>query len=163
MASDVQRRADRRANRSTTLSEALERAVRFCELHGDDSQAISRNDAIEDPSSSPKDVIRRTLSVKSVVSTSSSFTEPINAARYNEEQFRCIGTGSCGTVWEQPGTEIAFKTSPQLDALWADFHITNRVRNAFIRAQELMENAFPGITVPRVPSASCYFTPSNSW
>lgn len=152
--------SSRYSNRSTTLSEGIERAVEFSQLQ----ERLSSNDASATSSFSARDVLRHSLSVKSVISSSSSFAERMNAARSHENQkFICIGRGSCGTIWEQPGTEDAFKTSPYSNALWVDFLLTNRVHNAFLRVQELMESTFTGITVPRVPKASRFFTPSNQW
>ncbi|PGH15684.1 hypothetical protein AJ79_02278 [Helicocarpus griseus UAMH5409] len=85
-------------------------------------------------------------------------------------QLYCIGRGSCGTVWgekqqqnEEPFSEVAYKASFHERALWRDFNLTNRVHNAFLRMQELMEDFFPGITVPRIPSATHFFKPSSPW
>ncbi|KAK2766864.1 hypothetical protein FQN54_006178 [Arachnomyces sp. PD_36] len=110
-----------------------------------------------------KEILRRTLSAKSAVSTSS-FAERMNNARFHEQKlFPCIGRGSCGTIWEQPGTKIVYKTSPDESALWNDFHMTNNVYNSFVSLQSMMEASFPGITLPRIPKASRFFTSSNAW
>ncbi|KAK2772179.1 hypothetical protein FQN53_004710 [Emmonsiellopsis sp. PD_33] len=147
---------DRRSHQSDTLSEDFRRKIRF--------SGSTSSDPISEGPSYFKEVLQRSLSVNTVVSTGSSFAERMNAARYIKGQkYVCIGRGSCGTVWEQPGTEIAYKTSPHHRALWADFHLTNQVHTSFLQVEHLMETAFPGITVPRVPSASHFFTPASPW
>jgi hypothetical protein len=53
--------------------------------------------------------LKRHLSVKSAISTSSSFAERQQAAAGSSLPFREIGTGSVGKVFEKPGTPWAFK------------------------------------------------------
>ncbi|PSN66029.1 hypothetical protein BS50DRAFT_469831, partial [Corynespora cassiicola Philippines] len=79
----------------------------------------------------PKLTLKRFLSVNSVVSTSSSFAERYQAAALSiQADFRAIGAGTCGKVFEVPGTTDIFKVAnhpgESTDTLWEDYisHLT---------------------------------------
>lgn len=71
-----------------------------------------------------------------------------------QEPMRVIGLGTCGTVFEVPGSERAYKKGSDDAALWRDFCYTNKVRNAVVDAQTAIQEAFPNLTIPRTPM--CY-------
>ena len=78
-------------------------------------------------------------------------------------QLRVIGRGSCGSVFEIPGTPIAFKKSSNTEALWNDFRLTNMVHNALIEAQSVLQQALPDRTIPWTPMCHEFFLESSSW
>ncbi|KAF2194856.1 hypothetical protein K469DRAFT_469735, partial [Zopfia rhizophila CBS 207.26] len=83
----------------------------------------------------PKFTLKRFLSTRSVVSTFSSFAERQQAVVRTRSEFRAIGAGTCGTVFEVPGTTDAFKVANNpgghTDKLWNDFQMHLRVSEAF--------------------------------
>ena len=154
----------------TSLSDRFAQALRMV----DDLYCLvlpeSKDEAPEStpsmPSESPSEVVKRTLSAYSVISTSSIFARRLNAERLAQQnlEFRVIGLGSCGSVFEMPGTAIAFKKSSNTDALWNDFRLTNMVHNAFIDAQMFLQQAFPERTIPRTPMCHEFFLKNSaSW
>ena len=78
---------------------------------------------------------------KSVISTTSSLAST---------HLRVIGLGSCGTVFEKPGTELALKKGT-MPGLWTDFCLTNKVHNAVKHVRTVMQEAFPSSTIPMTP------------
>lgn len=71
------------------------------------NHALVPKPAINTSSQSPKEILSHALSGKPVVFTSSA--ERMNDTRSGEsQQFVCIDHGFCGTIWNPPGTEIAF-------------------------------------------------------
>ncbi|KAL8953553.1 MAG: hypothetical protein Q9222_000611 [Ikaeria aurantiellina] len=141
------------ASHSTTLSEGIARALVF-------APTLSRPPSTV-PSESPSELLRRQLSVRSVVSTTSSFAERMNRARPEGHDFSVIGLGSCGTVLEIPGTELAIKKGNDVKSMWNDFQLTNRVHNAITETREMIQDAFPTNTIPRSPRCHSFRLPSN--
>ncbi|VUC20958.1 unnamed protein product [Clonostachys rosea] len=163
----------------TTLSEglarnlALERIVNFAHSTGisidkivvdAQSQDVAKAEdqalvkaGLED-AKSPRDILKKTLSVRSVLSTSSSFAERMEALRNaNLKTLKLgqIGRGSFGTVFEIPGTEWCLKktlTAPK--KLWDEFNnglvmrkeVNGMASDAIFRSEE-----FPTALMPRVP------------
>ena len=130
------------------MSEGLVRALRYTTLHEEPGES-------EDDDSSAVKRLRRALSTNSVISTASSFATRMQRAAGRAgvelEELRVIGLGSCGTVFELPGIEIAFKKgSKELD-MWNDFCLTNKVYNAAREVQRILQEAFPRSTIPRTP------------
>lgn len=150
------------AKKATVLTEGIRKAFTYSSQYDEESDGDIAVPATDFYSLAARSILRRILSVKHVVSISSSYTESDSSSN-ERQQFTCIGRGSCGTIWNQPVSEIVFKTSPDQRALWADFHQTNKVHNSFIRYKELMESTFPDVIVPRVSKASRFFTSSNKW
>jgi hypothetical protein len=102
--------------------------------------------------SSTYEILRRTLSVRTVVSTSSSFAERMELAKLLENApLSVIGRGTCGTVFEIPGTETAIKKGVDKDGLWNDANLTNVVCRAVVETRSLLESKFPDASIPRVP------------
>ncbi|KAE9980205.1 hypothetical protein EG328_000439 [Venturia inaequalis] len=76
-------------------------------------------------------------------------------------KYRCIGEGSCGTVFEA-GTR-AIKISPYEKSLWYDFHLTNRVSAALQKQNGLVRRLFPQYMVPRVPKVHAFMKANEDW
>ncbi|KAL1798440.1 hypothetical protein ACET3X_002477 [Alternaria dauci] len=83
----------------------------------------------------PKMTLKRFLSVRSGVSTTSSFAKRQQAAVGTRAQFRSIGAGTCGRVYEVPGTTDAFKVAhfpgKETDQLWNDFKTHVKISRQF--------------------------------
>ena len=130
------------------MSEGISRALQYVRLS-------ERHSEVEE---SATDLLKRALSTRSVVSTSSSFAvrmqEAAERANPAQEPLRIIGLGSCGTIFEIPGTELAYKKGPDQSALWKDFCYTNKVYCAIADTQTALQQAFPTLTIPRTPM--CY-------
>jgi hypothetical protein len=72
--------------------------------------------------SDSEDLLRRFLSIGSVVSMSSSSAERQQSAAYAVSKFRHIGAGQCGTIFEVPGATCVYKVAKRLDDhLWNDY------------------------------------------
>ncbi|KAL5116090.1 hypothetical protein ACEQ8H_005986 [Pleosporales sp. CAS-2024a] len=73
----------------------------------------------------PKLTLRRFLSIRSVISTVSSFAERQQGAVGTRALFRSLGAGTCGRVYEVPGTTDIFKVAnypgQDTDQLWNDY------------------------------------------
>ncbi|KAE8153310.1 zinc finger protein-domain-containing protein [Aspergillus avenaceus] len=95
----------------------------------------------------PQSLLKRLLSTRSVVSTSSSFAESQQAAVGCKSSFREIGTGSIGKVFEQAGTLWAFKVLliDRSDKLWNNYLMHLRIQDSFDR----LGNGSGGLEVPR--------------
>lgn len=74
---------------------------------------------------------------------------------------RTIGLGSCGTVFEIPGTELAYKKGTNEAGIWADFCLTNKVHNAVRDVRDIMHKAFPNSILPKTPMCHAYHTTSD--
>ncbi|RAL17411.1 zinc finger protein [Aspergillus homomorphus CBS 101889] len=83
----------------------------------------------------PQARLKRFLSIRSVISTSSSFAERQQAAVGCKAPFREIGTGSIGKVFEQAGTLWAFKVLliERTDKLWNNYLMHLRIQESFDR------------------------------
>ena len=135
------------------------------------SQCLSKSKSEEAQRSSPtmsedsSEILRRALSMRSVVSTSSNFAERVNkaGAPIIEEivGYNIIGVGSCGTVFEIPGRELAYKKGPNVEAIWKDFLNTCRVYNAILDTREVLQITYPDISIPQTPYCSKFILPSN--
>jgi hypothetical protein len=75
-------------------------------------------------------------------------------------QFRDIGRGSCGSVFEIPGTTVAIKKGSNATAIWNDFNLTNHAYNSCLASIALLKYAFPGRCIPRIPMAQYYTSPT---
>ncbi|MCJ1456980.1 hypothetical protein MMC28_007346 [Mycoblastus sanguinarius] len=73
-----------------------------------------------------------------------------------EQGLRVIGLGSCGTVFEIPGTELAFKKGTSETGIWKDFTLTNKVHNAITDVRTILQEAFPTSTIPKTPLCHNY-------
>ncbi|KAN0072598.1 hypothetical protein V8E54_009527 [Elaphomyces granulatus] len=92
--------------------------------------------------------LKRLLSIKSAISTTSSFAERQQAAVGSSLPFREIGTGSVGKVFENPDTPWAFKVL-LLDGsskLWNHYIMHHRVQASFDRLGHLSGQ----VDIPRI-------------
>ena len=82
---------------------------------------------------SPKQSLVRLLSIKSVISTTSSFAQRQQAAVGGTPAFREIGTGSIGKVFEHPGTVWAYKLplTDDVSKLWNNYIMNRRIEESF--------------------------------
>jgi len=132
---------------STTLSDGIARPLILKDLL--DQQTAN-------------DILKRTLSVGTVKSTTTSSADRMNAARYkmgHQNKLRDIGRGSCGSVFEIPGTPNAIKKGANTEAIWNDFNLNNHAYNSYLSSYCLLENTFVGRWVPRVPMARYFNGP----
>ncbi|PVH77401.1 hypothetical protein DL98DRAFT_550626 [Cadophora sp. DSE1049] len=100
----------------------------------------------------PKTILKKMLSVRSVVSTSSSFAMRNQEASSDPslQQFSEIGQGNCGHVFSQLGTAQVVKRAredgPESPALWNDFLMHKKVEQGF----EVGNSAgLPTVHIPR--------------
>lgn len=78
-----------------------------------------------------EDLLRRFLSIRSALSTSSSLAERQQSAVGTFSKFRHIGAGQCGTIFEVPGATWVYKVAKRLDNhLWNDYHMHTRIFEA---------------------------------
>ena len=117
------------ASHSTTMSEGIIRALNYTRLTEPTTATLP-----EEPEEPLIQLLKRALSTRSVNSTTSSFASRMQGAAVRSEpgreELRIIGLGSCGTVFEIPGTELAFKKGTSVLGIWSDFRLTNKVHNA---------------------------------
>jgi hypothetical protein len=77
--------------------------------------------------------LKRLLSLRSVVSTSSSFAQRQQTASAATAIFKEIGTGSIGKIFEHPGTVFVYKL-PLIDdnkKLWNNYIMHQKVKKSF--------------------------------
>ncbi|MCJ1370563.1 hypothetical protein MMC20_001776 [Loxospora ochrophaea] len=81
----------------------------------------------------PREILRKMLSAEFVVSAPSASVETLRDSESGTLlSFRTIGKGSCGIVFEQPGTTLVIKRALQdSEALWNDFKTHARVMRCF--------------------------------
>lgn len=132
------------ANRAEELVRALEQQLSV----GDDP--ISR--------------LSRNFSVQSTISTASSLAYHQQQAGFqgNVHEFREIGAGYCGIVFEEPGAiSVLKKAKYGQRTLWNDYHIQGHVYDQFAIARQLFNNQ----EVPRIPRPIYFTSPEDdpSW
>lgn len=103
---------------------------------------------IEAEHENPIEKLRRLLSTKSAISTTSSFAERQQAAVGTDSAFREIGKGCTGIVFENPGTAWAFKASTMNrgDTLWNHYVMNLRIQESFDQLGDIGGQ----IEIPRV-------------
>ncbi len=142
------------ASDSTNLSAGMARALSFA--------SPSRPPS---PTEDPTNILRRYLSVRSVISTNLKFagrmSRAAEASANQEPEYKIIGLGSCGSVFEIPGTELALKKGKDIKALWKDFCLTNVIHYAIADTRELVQTAFPKSTIPRTPHCTFFRLPTS--
>jgi hypothetical protein len=83
----------------------------------------------------PQLTLKRFLSVRSAISTTSSFAERQQAAVGTRSQFRSLGAGTCGRVYEVPGTTDIFKVAnypgQETDQMWNDYRMHVKISEVF--------------------------------
>lgn len=108
----------------------------------------------ENPGDTLGQMLKRALSTGSpnLVSRQRAAVQPEKA----RADLRTIGLGSCGTVFEIPGTYLAFKKGTSEAGIWQDLRLTNKVHNAVRRVRTNMQRAFPNSTIPKTPQCHEY-------
>lgn len=103
------------------------------ELKIQDNLALEHQLEIKAAGQPHRESLQRLLSLRYVVSTRSSFAEAQQPAVGNKGQFREIGTGSIGKIFEHPGTVWAYKlpVTHNVTKLWNNYVMTQRVENSF--------------------------------
>ncbi|EXJ64562.1 hypothetical protein A1O7_00898 [Cladophialophora yegresii CBS 114405] len=112
-----------------------------------------------------KEILKQTLSFGTMNLETSSSAGPKNEARFLPcygRQLRDIGRGSCGSVFEVPGTTFAIKKGANTKAIWNDFNLTNHAYNSYLTWAGLLTHSFPGRRVPRVPGAQFFNGPAST-
>lgn len=111
------------SSRSTSLTIALQTALAL-------EEKLAREAA------ESTEALQRMLSLRSVISTTSSFAEREQAAVGQTVDFREIGKGSIGAVFEHPGTNCCYKLPLTNDPykLWNNYKIQLKVQEAFAEA-----------------------------
>ena len=82
----------------------------------------------------PQQILHKMLSIRSVVSTASSFATRQQQAQISEElqTYRPIGQGTCGTVFEHTGfSHVVKREHDGVAELWNDLQMHSRVLKAF--------------------------------
>lgn len=104
-----------------------------------------------------KQTLQRFLSIKSVVSTASSFAQRQQAAVETEAAFREIATGSIGKVFEHPGTPWVYKLPLANDTakVWNNYVMNRRIEQSFNKLGSAAGEAL-------VPRAIWYAQPSTA-
>ncbi|KAJ5888170.1 hypothetical protein N7495_008211 [Penicillium taxi] len=75
-------------------------------------------------------------------------------AEKKDDEFVVIVQGTCGTIFEIPGTEPAYKKGRDRASLWNDVNFTNTACRAVMVTKSRLEKIFPNISIPRVPYSS---------
>ena len=69
----------------------------------------------------------------------------------DRSSFRNIGLGSCGSVFEVPGTILAYKKGSKEAEIARDYSLTTRVSEAMALMREMLEDHFKQLNVPKTP------------
>lgn len=85
-------------------------------------------------------------------------TRPKSSTSLPRSSLRTIGLGSCGSVFEVPNTDIAWKKGTQSFSIWTDFCLTNRVHNAIVDVGALLQQIFLDAIIPRTPLCHSFHT-----
>ena len=134
------------------MSEGITRALRYVNLSSGSEESETRS-----TDETASELLKRRFSTTSAVSTSSSFANRMQKVATEAhleaiDDFRIIGLGSCGTIFEIPGTELVLKKGANSASLIQDFRLTNRVHQAIEEMRLLLQEEFPEATIPRSPS-----------
>jgi hypothetical protein len=127
----------RRLNRSSETT--YDEAAQSPSFQHDMLVSLALEDKLEAESHSPKDNLRRLLSIRSVVSSTSSFASRMQAAQDQGVYgyFRKIGAGTCGAVYEEVGTPKIIKVahSGKDEKLQNDYYQHSLICDAMKEAQ----------------------------
>ncbi|KAJ5192628.1 hypothetical protein N7449_008770 [Penicillium cf. viridicatum] len=105
--------------------------------------------AVTEALTKDEDILRQTLSVRSIVSASR-FAERMRRAKsLQDSTLVVIGRGTCGTIFEIPGTESAYKKGRDKDSLWNDANLTNKACRAVTETKTCLQETFPNTSIPR--------------
>ncbi|MCJ1244059.1 hypothetical protein MMC30_001256 [Trapelia coarctata] len=97
------------------------------------------------PLENPSEVLRRSFSANNAALVLPNLAERVNRVSAGEtdvnSQLRVIGLGTCGTVFELPGTNIAYKKGVDTLVMWNDFRLNKTVYNAIREAAGMLQKA----------------------
>lgn len=146
MAAQDQRSRDSTSTVGGSLLSALETNLRL--------DGVLERQANEAPAA----WLKRLLSTKSAISTSSSFAERQQAAVGFRAPFREIGTGSIGKVFEQAGTPWAFKALliDRSSKLWNNYVMHMRIQRSFDQLAAVL-------TTVEIPRVAWFANPSSDF
>lgn len=144
---------------STNVSGSIARALRVADLSESSENSGRRSN--EETSS---DILRRCLST---ISAGLTFPGLVRRAERlsmgavvgapRKEDFKIIGMGSCGTVYEIPGTGTVVKKGRDGMAIYNDFLLTRRVYHAVEKVRGLLRQEFPGVAIPQCPDCRDFY------
>lgn len=141
------------ASQITTHSEGIDCASHFL------------NSASHLPQARSSLLLSPKLSLGSFTSRTSNCTEGMHRGRESpasgKSGYSIIGRGTAGTVFEIPGSELAVKKGPNVDALWNDFRLTNKVNKAFADNREMLQDLFPEMVIPKIAECLRFFMPDS--
>ena len=100
------------------------------------------------------DILKTLLCTKSSVLTENASSESEVAYDTRESIFRNIGLGSCGSVFEVPGTQVAYKKGTKYPDVFRDFILTNKVHKSAANIRRALQENFRDLTLPNIPR--CY-------
>ncbi|KAK4949696.1 hypothetical protein LTR10_011537 [Elasticomyces elasticus] len=82
-----------------------------------------------------------------------------------EPFFRDIGRGTCGSVFECPGTAWAIKKGANVAAISNDYNLTDLAYNSYRKSLDIFANvdSLSSRRIPRVPRALFYDGPTSGW
>lgn len=129
-------------------------------------QSIRRSFIMKDTlDKEARDTLLSTLSLGTISSSTTRLhdTPFCRPSDQNASTFRDIGRGSCGSIFEIPGTPYAIKKGANTTAIWNDFNLTNLAYNSALETMGLIEYEFADRRVPRVPKAQYFNTPDSEW
>ncbi|KAL9601086.1 MAG: hypothetical protein Q9219_002796 [cf. Caloplaca sp. 3 TL-2023] len=110
-------------------------ASRTASLEAAINECLALGERLESEASqeTAQETLKRLLSIKSVVSTSSSLAQRYQSAVETHRAFRKIGTGSIGKIFEHSGTIWVYKL-PLTDVsskLWNNYVMNRRISDSF--------------------------------
>ncbi|KAI4217317.1 MAG: hypothetical protein LQ351_000626 [Letrouitia transgressa] len=82
-------------------------------------------------------------------------------AEQEREDPRIIGLGTCGSVFEIPGTEMVYKKGTNEASIWQDYCLTKKVHNAIEDVHTMIQKAFPSLTIPKTPACDEFHTAND--
>ena len=123
----AERRQEQRSDSTlSTRAASLEVAIR---------ESLALEDHLESTAAgeSTEQSLKRLLSIRSVVSTTSSFAKRQQAAVGTTSGFREIGTGSISKAFEHPGAVWAYKLplTDDVSKLWNNYIMNRRIEHSF--------------------------------
>lgn len=140
---------------STTLSEGITRALKYTSL----------SEPLPEENEESALLLKRNLSTKSVVSTTSSYAQRMQKAALDvgggKMTLRTIGLGSCGTVFEVPGTELAYKKGNIESDILRDYRLTRKVHASVAHVHSLLQQAYPDLEIPKTPQCYDFYTTND--
>ena len=136
---------------STNMSESVMRAMEHPSLSD-----IAGSSPPEMPEKTLSQILKRALSTSVVSTFATRMGRSALQSTRKADCLRMIGLGSCGTVFEIPGTELAYKKGANEVGIWGDFCRTNKVHNAVRDVREMMHKAFPNSVIPKTPMCHSY-------